>query len=307
MKIDNRGMTLLELIIALFIITLASIILITGLSTSTKVIQESHQYKNATNEQLASLTKQKAEEDVRVENKQDSIIVSIDGKQITIDGVLQTTSSKNFKDVSLTSFVIKDTKVNRYQEYYYKMIELFNKIKGMSKEQGQAYLEELKQESGISTDYLYSGWLRNDDFRVFAYLYAGFIEIDQEVIDECNTIYDGTHNPTNIYSPEAKARFGDKKMFIKPYRIEMGNDATDVLIMCAVPTNDLSTDQWRTSLIYNPSDESWYYKVFPAGDSAVESYLQLSSLKSEGVTWSVLQAQLQDPTQWQKLEYRSYK
>lgn len=306
MKIDNQGMTLLELVMALFIVTLASIILITGLSTTTKVIQESHQYKNATNDQVASLSKQKEEDTVTIEEKQESIVVTIDGKQIAIEGTLQSALSSNFKDLSMSNFVIKDKKTNSYQIYYNQMIELFNTIKTMTKEQGQSYLEELKQQSGIAIEYFYSGWLRNDDFRVFAYLHSGFIEIDQDIIEECNAIYDTTHAPTNNYSPEAKARFGNKKMYIKPYRIEIGNEASDALLMCAVATDDLSTDQWRTSLIYNPKDESWYYKVFPVG-SDEGSYIQLSSLKNAGVTWTVLQAQLQDPTQWQKLEYHSYK
>lgn len=306
MKINNKkGMTLVEMVMAIAIISIASLLLFTGLSTATKIIAQSHQLKEATNSQLASLVKHEAETGITMEEKESAMTLKVDGKEIVIDGTLLTAKSDESDTVMLSQFTVENTSISVYQQAYLDTIALFNELLVMSNSERVAYFNELKQSSGIDISYNYTGWMRNDDFRAFIYLKIGFIPLEDKIIEECNTIFDRDHALAGQHSSEAKAKLGDSKYYLKPYRIEAGDDAKEMMIMAAVGSNDLSTDGWRTSLLYNPDDQCWYYKVFASGNGNVDSYIQLSSLKAQGITWSVLKAQLQDPTKWQKLTFKS--
>lgn len=83
--INNKGMTLVEEIVALAIISIASLIMLVGFSTAANDFADSTRYKDITNKQYAALLgNENTDKDINVSNEDAKVIIKVADKVITV-------------------------------------------------------------------------------------------------------------------------------------------------------------------------------------------------------------------------------
>lgn len=110
-KLDNKGMTLLEVIVAFAIFAIAATILITGFNGALKVMGNSEKIKNASQENTGKLNAVGASALEEFEGLKDSEITENDGvlklkfeKVYSVPGTFYTATSKEKTDMDMKMF-----------------------------------------------------------------------------------------------------------------------------------------------------------------------------------------------------------
>lgn len=296
-KNNNKGMSLIEIIVSILIISIASMILLESFFAITNLIGNSNRYDLATDEQLASLVGGMTNNTITLTTEQKETIIMVEGatEPISVMGEYVVANGID-KDISLKNFITLKKDTDSYQETLVQLQEIYNETKDMTAERKNEYLSSLEQKTGIATGLTCLTGARNDELRVFYYLQYGHREIEKEVIEECNKVYDMMH-PTPIPGlHEAKAKIGERRMYLKPYFIE----ATKEFILCGGFVDDFAQEGWKTNIIYDQIDMCFYYKVFPAtstGSNQESDYVltkttSLMELRTElhGTGWQKITA-----------------
>ncbi len=169
---NNKGMTLIETIIALLILSTASIIMVTGFVTAFRVFSDSEQYKNNTNNEETALINE-SQKDTNIDVDPIDATYSITLKQgqspIEVNGVYKKAKSKTDDGVTLSTFetdTTDDTKKakNVYNNYLNMMESLKKYLKDnchiyatssykMNDEEIKQYISEwLKKTKKIDVD-----------------------------------------------------------------------------------------------------------------------------------------------------------
>ena len=102
---NTKGMTLIEVIISLLIISTASLIIVVGF-----VFTDSNHYKDVTNKQQKALVDEENKDtDIDVDDTlaNYSITVNESGNPIIVNGTYKKATSKTYKDVNLSNFIPK--------------------------------------------------------------------------------------------------------------------------------------------------------------------------------------------------------
>ena len=106
---NTKGMTLIEVIISLLIISTASLIIVVGFVTALNLFTDSNHYKDVTNKQQKALVDEENKDtdiDVNDTLANYSITITEGSKPIVVNGTYKKATSKTYKDVNLTTDVI---------------------------------------------------------------------------------------------------------------------------------------------------------------------------------------------------------
>ena len=105
---NTKGMTLIEVIISLLIISTASLIIVVGFVTALNLFTDSNHYKDVTNKQQKALVDEENKDtdiDVNDTLANYSITVNESGHPIIVNGTYKKATSKTYKDVNLSNFI----------------------------------------------------------------------------------------------------------------------------------------------------------------------------------------------------------
>lgn len=305
---NKKGFTLVESIVTIAIFAIAGLILVTGFSTVIRYIGEGTRIKNITDSTLETLEKKEVSDTTSTVNAK----ITIKGGESIEGKVIWNEISENLEDddsfkIKLHKFQRGDFFVDPTLSFYERVVKSKDEFRNGTKEEREKKyndaVEELKKQ-GININYSFSGNLANNDsFRWFFYAVEQdgefYPEIDRKFIEKANQIYDSI----NPGFPNSKMRYGDRVVYMKPYYMPTINKV--ILIGDTSGGTPSTWDQWRTSLIYNPDDHNWYYKVFVATNNSdpVESYFTVTVLTNATESqWAQLQADFKDASKWRKLE-----
>ena len=183
---NTKGMTLIEVIISLLIISTASLIIVVGFVTALNLFTDSNHYKDVTNKQQKALVDEENKDtdiDVNDTLANYSITVNESGNQIIVNGTYKKATSKTYKDVNLSNFIPKiqineAVKGRNIYKNYCKMMQEFSNY--------------LKEQGVTSNDKLFEETNRNTSIpKLYASIYPD-IELDSllEVIGTYNKDFD---------------------------------------------------------------------------------------------------------------------
>lgn len=201
---NTKGMTLIEVIISLLIISTASLIIVVGFVTALNLFTDSNHYKDVTNKQQKALVDEENKDtDIDVDDTlaNYSITITEGSTPIVVNGTYKKATSKTYKDVNLSNFIpsiqISETVKGRniYKNYCKMMQEFSNYLK----EQGVTSNDKLFE--GKTKEYI-KEWMmqktgaNKSDFitnlpKLYASIYPD-IELDSllEVIGTYNKDFD---------------------------------------------------------------------------------------------------------------------
>ena len=148
---NTKGMTLIEVIISLLIISTASLIIVVGFVTALNLFTDSNHYKDVTNKQQKALVDEENKDtDIDVDDTlaNYSITVNESGNPIIVNGTYKKATSKTYKDVNLSNFIPK--------------IQINEAVKGRNIYKNYCTIMEnfstyLKQKGVASNDKLFEG------------------------------------------------------------------------------------------------------------------------------------------------------
>ena len=130
MKTDNNGMTLIEVVVSLLILSTASLIMVMGFTTAIRTFSDANSYKDAVNEIETTLMKDTIENtNVSINEKSTKyVITEAEGETpIEVKGILKKGKSEKEDNVSLSLFKkgnSDDTrKANKVYHNYCKMMD----------------------------------------------------------------------------------------------------------------------------------------------------------------------------------------
>lgn len=109
MKVNNKGMTLIEVVVSLLILSTASLIMVMGFTTAINMFSDANSYKDAVNNLQTILEKDDTNNTSVSSNEKSNKYVITETEtspSIEVKGTLNKVTSKSETDVSLSSFKI---------------------------------------------------------------------------------------------------------------------------------------------------------------------------------------------------------
>ena len=303
---NTKGMTLIEVIISLFIISTASLIIVVGFVTALNLFTDSNHYKDVTNKQQKALVDEENKDtDIDVDDTlaNYSITVNESGNPIIVNGTYKKATSKTYKDVNLSNFIPK--------------IQINEAVKGRNIYKNYCTIMEnfstyLKQKGVASNDKLFEGktneyikeWMmqktgesKSDFITNLPKLYASIypdIELDSllDVIEEHNPNFEKTKykyiTPCMYMSDEKRKSLTFKDFFedggYKKYvyilagdKAKKGDRPTDIWALLDNTSVNNNQDTWlipeskvSTKNIYDVTYQEYYTSII--NDSRWEHY-----------------------------------
>ena len=293
--INNKGMTLIEEIIALAIIAIASLIMLVGFSTAAHIFGDSTQYKNITNQQYAALLEnENNDESINITNENANVTIKVNDKVISVKGKQKNASSSKDKQAILSTMEFNNITLSNTMQTIANTNELINTILPLKNNELKTWFEEIckNQEAEVPSGVNY--YFSNDSYRAFYYYMFGqtHLKLEQDIIDKCNEIFNQMH-PNPHTTAEKKAYIGEKTLYIRPYFCgglkDNSNNFENYVVLVAAPSSGYNqTDGWNTSLVYNSIDGHWYYKIFSERYTDTNSKINIASFTSKDVNVSDL-------------------
>lgn len=208
---NNKGMTLIEVVVSLLILSTASLIMVIGFTTAINTFTDANSYKNAVNELETTLTKDKVDNTkVSVSEKSTKYVITENegSTPIEVKGTLSKATSEVEDHVSLSSFKkgkADDTR-KAYKVYtnYMTMMEKMEEYIEGHYSMGTASVNDSRVTTAVNE------WLKNEKNinytvvthnvitdlpKIYAALYPN-VE-DDSVVDKINSVnsnYDKTNN-----------------------------------------------------------------------------------------------------------------
>ena len=138
---NTKGMTLIEVIISLLIISTASLIIVVGFVTALNLFTDSNHYKDVTNKQQKALVDEENKDtdiDVNDTLANYSITVNESGHPIIVNGTYKKATSKTYKDVNLSNFIpkIQINEAVKGRNIYKNYCKMMQEFSNYLKEQG---------------------------------------------------------------------------------------------------------------------------------------------------------------------------
>lgn len=201
---NTKGMTLIEVIISLLIISTASLIIVVGFVTALNLFTDSNHYKDVTNKQQKALVDEENKDtdiDVNDTLANYSITVNESGNPIIVNGTYKKATSKTYKDVNLSNFIpkIQINEAVKGRNIYKNYCKMMQEFSNYLKEQGVTSNDKLFE--GKTKEYI-KEWMKQktgankSDFitnlpKLYASIYPD-IELDSllEVIGTYNKVFD---------------------------------------------------------------------------------------------------------------------
>lgn len=263
---DNRGMTLVEVMAAGLILTIALTVLATGFFTAARLLGDGDRLKNGGDQ---------AEERIDaadLSGGSDSpgrVVIVADGTVVDVDGTYVAVEEGADGDIPFRLF---RTEGNRYPsplDMYQRMKGMPETLRNMSSEENKEWAQKL----GIG--HLYNS---NDIFRNFMRL-ADYGNVWPEFPQES--------------LPDA---LKGKTIYYQPFMANPPGDDADVVIFA---NEYMQNGHWNTRLIYDHECDAWYYRQM-GSDFRMTS---MNNTSNPQVTWEILHEQLHNDTvTWQHLE-----
>lgn len=224
LRSDQRGMSLIEVMVGSVILVVASLLLVSGFLSVNSIMGKGDRVQ--VNGQLAAgAIEGEADTDSKVENDQEGTQLSFDfyGTQFQYNGRYDSYTAGGEKDAQLSTF---------NTEAFVSAKSMYKKMKEMPDFWDTLSDAEFK-ELGIVK------WKKNDNLREYMrrYTYGGAWPI---------------FDPSKL--PESFQATG-KDFYIQPFMYEPCGPDADVIIF-AVPSQ---ASNWYTGLIYDHEEDSWYY------------------------------------------------
>lgn len=287
---NNKGMTLIEEIIALAIISMASLIMLVGFSTAANIFADSTMYKDITNKQYSVLLGNETSDDsISVLNENTNISIKVNDKTILVRGKQNKVTSNNGTEAVLSNIVFDNLTLSNTLQTLANCNNFLEEVIPITK-QGKLkeWFANVCNEQGVNIPDI-GYYFSNDIYRCYYYYYFGLthLRLEQEIIDKCNEIFNIQHPSPS--KKELEAYIGDSTLYIRPYFCgglkDNSDNFMDYCILVATPSNLYSErDGWNTRLIYNTVDSHWYYKIFPAGNSNNGSTIGIAGFTNTAVT-----------------------
>lgn len=311
--LNKKGMTLVEMVVTIAILAIAGTILVAGFTSVISHMGNAALIKNTSNEVFSSMEANATEDATSKEGTirfhfsagntfEDKIQISTIKKPIDGMGSYQ---------VELKKYGNDNTYIDATKTFYEMVKSSYAKWSNLSSQERQNQYTSKRSElidNGFKIPFEDVYRITNDSFRwiftVFDLEGGTFPKVDQAVIEKCNAIYE-KNNPSFLSN---SAYYGDKDVYVKPYLLVKKGYP----ILYAVPTFSGSEvtnpKEWHTSLIYNPEDRHWYYKVFRAtsNQDSLNSYYDLTRFTNDNlddsVVWEQLLNDFKDANKWQRIE-----
>ena len=109
---DNRGMTLIEVVISLLIVSTASLIMVIGFNTTINMFSSANSYKNSVNDEVSALKGDLVVKDNLTKTTESAKYIIKDENNVEVVGEVSKVSSNDDKS-SLSLFEIVDEDDNK--------------------------------------------------------------------------------------------------------------------------------------------------------------------------------------------------
>lgn len=320
---NNKGMTLIEVVLAIAILATASIAMGSGFLVANDLMKQSAIYTKAVKSEESALKGGSGAEStttVTEQNKQ-SMSFTTGNSTLTSSGIVATASDTRLGKLSLSQYFESDTAArDETTDNFYKKITndlyIFLNDNFSSNNERKAYIRSKYGITSVTGSFNnVSGNLFVSNLTMQKLVYStlckgtSFPSLDTNIIAKCDEIYDKTHsNQTSSWTGEYQAKLSRQasSYYINVFWIDSAsqNDSNvdNCLILYATPNSNV-LDTTNTSLIYNFSDGHWYYKIFPSNGSSYNSYVNIlaKSVLYGSSTVTNIQNELKDTTNWTKI------
>ena len=158
--INNKGMTLVEEIVALAIISIASLIMLVGFSTAANVFADSTRYKDITNKQYAALLgNENTDKDINVSNEDAKVIIKVADKVITVKTNQSNATSKKDSQTMLSKLNFNNINLSNTPQTVANCNDFLDSVLSFTTIK---QFDEWIAEQGIDVA-SYNGWYKNND------------------------------------------------------------------------------------------------------------------------------------------------
>lgn len=324
--LNKKGMSLVEVVIAIAILSIGAAVMYSGFTTIAKMMVDSKVYTENVNDQLSALngkvengvTLNTSEEEVKVtirfEEGDKKDFVEISSSLIVATSDVDTVNTLNLKRLDFDEVEEKSD----IDEYLDSITGFLNKIGVMTDAERIAHFKELEKDSGYSFSAKYQ--FDNNNLLLAHYLSEfkdGYPSISRDLIEKCNTIYDVDHPNPTPGQHEANARLGDDEYYMHTYFANAGKlhefimekkgkvkteELYNFLFTFADTKQGYYSLGWASSLCYNPHDKSWYYKRFPPGNMDKGSKFSFAEFYKDGVLIDFYNNKLENPAEFAKIK-----
>lgn len=314
---NTKGMTLVEMIVTIAVFSIAALVLAAGFSTVIRYMGEANAIKNTSDEVYAMIESDDNKnltyeeiyfkiylDDGDVDNKISRVVAEkgiSNNKDAYKVKYMKFSKNVGYVDSALTFYEQVKKSMNYILLNKNEGIKTYNKILSELKEQGIATVENFGQLSNWVT-------MRNDDFIEYFFVAELFGEhyplLDQKIVDKCNDLFEETKGLLND-SKSASVKIGERKMYMKFIYIPDSSKPMIFLVADEYPYTP-KVNQWKTRLIYNHEDESWYYKIHTATledrYSDLDYYYNVAQFNTVERWNNLVSFDFKDTTKWRKIE-----
>ena len=167
MKINNKGMTLIEVVVSLLILSTASLIMVTGFTTAINTFSDANSYKNAANkEKKALLTGETEGTSVYLDQQDAKYVITVDNgsSPFEVKGKYKKATVGSENNVSLSNFEIGTDDTRKAKAVYTNTATLLDDLYNYLKANGSKDSNKLFVGT---TEYTMKKWLQTkyvDDY-----------------------------------------------------------------------------------------------------------------------------------------------
>lgn len=316
---NTKGMTLVEMIVTIAVFSIAALVLAAGFSTVIRYMGEATAIKNTSNEVYESIQSDTST-DVTYQEVYFKIQLS-DGNNVD-NKINRAVAEKGISDdkdafkVKYSKFLIEENYVDValvFHKEIQKTMEYLFKYESEAISNYNETLAQLKEKRVETVDGFtnFTNWpnLSNDIFINYFFvanqLGESYPKLNQEIIDECNKIFDETKGLLNDDKTKS-VRIGNKRMYMKFIYVPDNNNNSMVFLVADEFPYTPKVNQWRTRLVYNHEEECWYYKIHTATKddsySDAKYYLNVASLDTYKEWNELVNLEFKDKSKWRKIE-----
>lgn len=324
MRKNQGGMTLIEVVIAIAVLAIASLTMGVGFITANNMMNQSNIYTKIVKSEVAALNNSsQATDSTTISEKADEeMTFTANGKVLSRSGKVVTAADTRLdgKALKLTQFsadaASSSARSAETDNFYNQVKNLYitlNNINGNGNR--LKYLWNTYQYVPLTNVNNFAGSMYVSNLTMQDMVYhticegTNFPVLNSSVIQKCDAIYDQTHAAqTNKYSAEYQAKLSrqSNNYYINIYWVDDATQSNTTLDNCLIlyaSPNSNVLDLNYSSLIYNAKDGCWYYKIFPSNGSDNGSEINVATYAATygANTVSQLQSDLADTSKWVRI------
>lgn len=291
-RMDNHGMTILEIIVTVMVLAIALTLLTSGIFAANNLMKEGRSAQQSLDNQTSALNGSIGDSTQLDKDKQ-TMSFMVNGSTYRFGGTALTGKDTRSDDIHLQGFTLKESLDYsvEYQAYLYMkgMPDVFRDIATMTKEEKQQIIDNF-QSLGSTVTSLY---LNNDEFIMYMFHY-----------------YYGRNWPdfSKELQKQLPQELQDKAYVIRTFMSSPIGDSSSIVVYATQYTNAIK-GSWGTTLIYDYGDgedpntaAGWYYMHNAKGTClGRRGSCMLTDLNNNTHTWSELQRELRNQNTWTPL------